>query len=59
MVVKVGEGAYRSQLFYRVHQQFGTGVEEYNDLTECVVTLLQMQAGHEAKRQAEEASAKQ
>lgn len=56
IVIKTGEGRYRCQFFYRVHQQFGTGVEEYNDLTECVVTLLQVQADHEAKRQAEEAS---
>jgi len=56
VVVKTGEGRYRCQFFYRVHQQFGTGVEEYNDLTECVVTLLQVQADHDAKRQAEETS---
>lgn len=52
IITKVGEGRYRSQFFYRVHQQFGTGIEEYRDLTECVVTLLQVQADHEAKRQA-------
>lgn len=55
LVIKAGEGRYRSQFFYRVHQQFGTGVEEYGDLTECVVTLLQVQADHEAQRKDEEA----
>ncbi len=53
VIIKVGEGMYRSQFFYRVHQQFGTGVEEYDDLTECIVTLLQVQADHEVNRQKE------
>ena len=53
IVIKVGEGRYRCQFFYRVHQQFGTGVEEYRDLTECVVTLLQVQADHESGRREE------
>lgn len=53
VVVKTGEGRYRCQFFYRAHQQFGTGVEEYSDLTECIVTLLQVQADHDAKRLAE------
>jgi hypothetical protein len=25
---------------------FGTGIEEYDDLSECLVTLLQVQADH-------------
>jgi hypothetical protein len=55
VIVKVADGRYRCQFFYRVHQQYGTGVEEYSDLTECVVTLLQVQADHHAKNEAEEA----
>ena len=51
VIVKCGDARYRCQFFYRVHQQFGTGIEEYRDLTECVVTLLQVQADHEADRQ--------
>lgn len=53
VLVKAGESRYRCQFFYRVHQQYGTGVEEYSDLTECVVTLLQVQADHEAQHKAE------
>jgi len=55
VIIKVGEGRYRSQFFYRVHQQFGTGIDTYNDLTECVVTLLQVQADHQTKTEADEA----
>jgi hypothetical protein len=53
VVIKVGEGHYRSQFYYRVHQQYGTGIEEYDDLTECIITLLQVQADHEVVRQKE------
>ena len=54
LIVKTGEGRYRSQFFYRVHQQYGTGVDTYTDLTECVITLLQVQADHHIQRSAEE-----
>jgi len=47
LICKVGENCYRSQFFFRIHQQFGTDVEIYEDLTECVVTLLQAQADHQ------------
>lgn len=50
-VFKVGQGRYRPQFYYRGYEQFGTGVNEYADLRECVTTLLQLQADHEAERQ--------
>lgn len=50
LVVKTGPERYRCQFFYRVHQMYGTGVEEYDNLTECVVTLLQVQADYLAKQ---------
>ncbi len=48
VVIKIGESRYRCQFFYRVHQQYGTGIEEYADLTECIVSLLQVQADQTA-----------
>jgi hypothetical protein len=51
LVVKTGAERYRCQFFYRVHQMYGTGVEEYDNLAECVVTLLQVQADYLAKQQ--------
>jgi len=50
LVVKTGAERYRCQFFYRVHQMFGTGIDDYDNLTECVVTLLQMQADYAAKQ---------
>ena len=48
---KVGDNRYRCQFFYSVREQYGTGKAEYDDLLDCVVTLLKLQADHEAKRQ--------
>ncbi|MGA7801838.1 MAG: hypothetical protein WCC36_13615 [Gammaproteobacteria bacterium] len=49
VICKTDERRYRAQFFYRIHQTFGTGVDEFDDLTECAVTVLQMQADHERK----------
>jgi hypothetical protein len=54
IIVKVADGRYRAQFFYRVHRPFGTGIEEFDDLTECVVTLLQVQADHAAEAEGEQ-----
>lgn len=49
VVFKTGDRRYRCQFYYRLYQQMGTGVSEYDDLSECVVSLLQTQADYEAK----------
>ena len=40
----------RDQFFYSVKDQFGTGREEYDDIGDCVLTLLRIQADHESMR---------
>ncbi len=50
VIFKVGEGRYRNQFFYSVREQYGTGRDEYDDIGDCVVTLLRVQADHEAQR---------
>jgi len=49
---QTGDRNYRCQFFYRIHQMYGTGIEEYDDLTECMVTLLQVQADHDVYKHA-------
>ncbi|MEN8174213.1 MAG: hypothetical protein ABFS23_00505 [Pseudomonadota bacterium] len=49
VIFKTGDRKYRCQFFYRGYQQFGTGVHEYDDLTECIVSLLQAQADQVAQ----------
>lgn len=51
VLMKTDEKRYRCQFYYRIHQQFSTGIPEYDDLTECVVTLLQAQADHDRELQ--------
>ena len=48
IICKTGAPRYRCQFYYRVHEMFGTGIEEFDDLSECVVTLLQVQADYAA-----------
>lgn len=50
VVCKLGESRFRCQFFYSAQEQFGTGRDLYDDLSECVVTLLQVQADHERTR---------
>ena len=52
VIIKVAERTYRSQFYYRGFQQYGTGKQEYDDITDCVVTMLQVHAdsGQGSKR---------
>jgi len=47
VVYKVGEKAFRTQFFYSPDEQFGTGIDEFDDLEKCVNTVLQVQADQE------------
>ena len=53
VIFKVGENRYRNQFFYSVRHQFGTGRDEYDDIGDCVLTLLRVQADHESMRDKE------
>ena len=49
IIFKIGRRSYRGVFYYRLYQQYGTGVPMYDDLTECIVSLLQAQADHAAE----------
>jgi hypothetical protein len=49
VIFKIGDDRYRSQFFYSAVEQFGTG-RDFDDLAECVVTTLRLQADHEKDR---------
>ena len=51
VVFKCGDSRYRTQFFYTPHEQFGTGIDEYHRLDECIAAALQTQADHERERQ--------
>ena len=47
IVCKVAAERYRCQFFYSDADQYGTGRDEYTDLDNCILTLLQVQSDHE------------
>ena len=50
VIMKTGDSTYRTQFYYGNREQFGTGILEYDDITECVISLLRLQADHESTR---------
>jgi hypothetical protein len=53
VIAKVADGRYRTMFFYSAEargEQYGTGRPEFDDLLECVVTVLRLQADHEKDR---------
>lgn len=53
VIAKVGDSRYRAMFFYPGDfggEQYGTGKQEYDDLSECVTTVLRVQADHEKER---------
>ncbi len=56
IIIKVGEECYRCQFYYRLHQMYGTGIDEFSDLADCIVTLLQVQADHARQQRQESAN---
>ena len=53
VIFKTGFQKYRCQFFYRGYQQYGTGVLEYDDIGDCIVSLLQVQADYERENNME------
>lgn len=49
VVCRVAADRYRCLFFYSETEQYGTGRAEYDDLENCVTTLLQVQSDHERK----------
>lgn len=47
VVFKLGASLFKAQFFYNETTQYGTGKEGFDNLGDCVITLLQVQADHE------------
>jgi hypothetical protein len=50
VIFKTGDSRFRCQFYYTDAEQFGTGRLEYDNLGDCAIELLQVQAKHEAER---------
>ncbi len=51
VIFKMGEGRFSAQFFYSETTQFGTGKESFDNIGDCVVTVLQVQSDHERQMQ--------
>lgn len=49
VIFKVAENRFRSQFYYSIADQYGTG-RDFDDLAECVTMTLRLQADHEKDR---------
>lgn len=50
VVAKTGVAKFRTQFFYANGEQFGTGRVDYDNLGDCVVSVLQVQSDDERRR---------
>ena len=50
VILKTAPERYRCQFFYSEEEQYGTGIQEYDNISECATTLLQVQADHEGNK---------
>lgn len=55
VIIEVADRTCRSQFYDRGFQQYGTGKKDFDDITDCVVTTLQVHADREAKDREESA----
>jgi hypothetical protein len=50
VLCKVAPDRFRAQFFYSAAEQYGTGRTEYDNLGDCIVSLLQVQSDEERSR---------
>ena len=54
IIIKTGDRVYRAQFFYRGYQQYGSGAKDFDDINDCLVTMLQVHADRETERNKEQ-----
>ncbi len=50
VIFKVADDRYKAQFYYKGRQQYGTNISEFDNIHDCVVTVLQVHADLEAKK---------
>jgi hypothetical protein len=50
VVIKTAPDRYRGQFFYASDEMFGPGQRDFDELDDCVLTLLRLQADHERQQ---------
>jgi len=49
LIAKLGPFRYHNQFFYHGNEQYGTSRDDYDDILDCAVTLLRLQADHHSQ----------
>ena len=49
VVFRIADGRYKCQFFYSDADHYGTGRDRYDNLRECMLSLLRVQSDHERK----------
>ncbi len=44
VIFKIGRGTYKTQFYYKGRDQYGTAVPSFDNILDCVVTVLQVHA---------------
>lgn len=50
VLVKTAPKAYRAYFYYHPEHQLGTGIDSYDEIGDCVVSVLQVEADHIRKQ---------
>jgi hypothetical protein len=50
VVIKIGEKRFRPIFFYHPQSQVGTGTDSYDEIGDCVIAVLQVEADHMRKQ---------
>ena len=49
-VVKLGTKLFRAYFYYHPEHQLGTGIDSYDEIGDCVISVLQVEADHLRKQ---------
>lgn len=49
-VVKLGPKRFRAYFYYHPEYQLGTGIDNYDELGECMISVLQVESDHMRKQ---------
>ncbi len=44
VIFKIGQSLYKTQFYYKGRDQYGTAVPEFDNIHDCIVTVLQVHA---------------
>ena len=50
VVFKIGRSTYKTQFYYKGRDQYGTAVPSFDNILDCIVTVLQVHADLESEK---------